>query len=161
MNLVDRIQSALQPKAEAAGVDVEGVIVRESGATLSVRVLVDRDGGVGISELGDLTESFGEVVEPVVGEADWSFEVSSPGVDRPLTLPRHWRRNAGRLVEIVYTDGNAETGRIVEVSEEGVRLEPLQQRAKGVRPKAGTIKEVRLDDVRSAIIQVEFNRGAE
>ena len=82
-----------------------------------------------------------------MGEQPYTLEVTSPGVDRPLTLPRHWRRNKGRLVKVTATDGSAFTGRVKESDEERVSLEV-----------SGKRREVAYADVKKALVQIEFKR---
>jgi ribosome maturation factor RimP len=83
----------------------------------------------------------------VMGEHPYTLEVTSPGVDRPLTLPRHWRRNEGRLVKVVLDTGESLTGRIVG-----------SDQRQAVVDVDGTKHEVPLADVAKARIQIEFNR---
>ena len=82
-----------------------------------------------------------------MGEQPYTLEVTSRGVDRPLTLPRHWRRNADRLVKVTSTDGGTTTGRILEAGEESAVLDV-----------DGTRTEVAYAEVAKALVQVEFNR---
>jgi ribosome maturation factor RimP len=82
-----------------------------------------------------------------MGEQPYTLEVTSRGVDRPLTLPRHWRRNTDRLVKVTTTDGDTVTGRIVRSDDEAVTLDV-----------EGTPREVDYAEVAKALVQVEFNR---
>ena len=61
-----------------------------------LRVAVDKDGGVTLDDVADATREVNRVLDgsDVMGEQPYTLEVTSRGVDRPLTLPRHWRRNA-------------------------------------------------------------------
>ena len=82
-----------------------------------------------------------------LGEQPYTLEVTSRGVDRPLTLPRHWRRNASRLVKVTTTQGETVTGRIVESGEDAATLDV-----------DGGTRELAYSDVAKALVQVEFNR---
>ncbi len=79
-----------------------------------LRVAVDKDGGVTLDEVADATRAVGEVLDgsDVMGQQPYTLEVTSRGVDRPLTLPRHWRRNHDRLVKVTPHEGEAIVGRI-------------------------------------------------
>ena len=79
-----------------------------------LRVAVDKDGGVTLDDVAEATRAVSEVLDEsdVMGEQPYTLEVTSRGVDRPLTLPRHWRRNADRLVTVTLTAGEQVTGRI-------------------------------------------------
>ena len=87
---------------------------------------------------------------PFMGETAFTLEVTSPGVDRPLTLPRHWRKNATRLVRVTLTNGEVITGRITTSDENVVTLVI----------EAKVLKEVSVAfvDVKKAIVEIEFNR---
>jgi ribosome maturation factor RimP len=82
-----------------------------------------------------------------MGEHPYTLEVTSPGVDRPLALPRHWRRNAGRLVKLTTSDGASVTGRVVSSDEQSATLDV-----------DGSSRVVALSDVSKAHVQIEFNR---
>jgi ribosome maturation factor RimP len=82
-----------------------------------------------------------------MGDGPYTLEVSSPGVTRPLTLPRHWRRNVGRLVRVVLSDGGVVTGRVTAADEHEAVLDV-----------AGRTREVHYDKVGKAKVQVEFRR---
>ncbi|WP_336275876.1 ribosome maturation factor RimP [Nocardioides sp. B-3] len=114
-----------------------------------LRVAVDRDGGVTLDDVADATREIDRVLEEsdVMGELPFTLEVTSRGVDRPLTLPRHWRRNEDRLVKITLVEGGEVTGRIVASTEESATLDV-----------DGDTREVLYADVAKALVQIEFNR---
>jgi ribosome maturation factor RimP len=143
--LVERLSGPLQD----AGYDLEAVEVTPAGRRRLLRVAVDKDGGVTMDQIAEATRTVSRVLDDsdVMGEQPYTLEVTSPGVDRPLTLPRHWRRNRGRLVAVHLTDGHQVTGRVVESSEDSVDLATDD----GPRTLA-------LADVAKARVQVEFNR---
>jgi ribosome maturation factor RimP len=92
----------LGPVARAAGMDLESVRVSAAGRRRLLRVVVDRDGGPGLDDIAEVSRQFSERLDATgaMGNAPYTLEVSSPGVDRPLTEPRHWRRARGRLVAV-------------------------------------------------------------
>lgn len=145
----ERIESALAEPLGALGLDVEAVEITPAGKRRVLRVAVDKDGGVTLDDVADATREVNRVLDEsdVMGEQPYTLEVTSRGVDRPLTLPRHWRRNAGRLVKVTREDGSAVTGRILEAGEESVALEVTGRRT-----------DLPYSGVRKALVQVEFNR---
>ena len=145
----DRIEAELVDPLSALGLDVEAVEITPAGKRRILRVAVDKDGGVTLDDVADATREVSEVLDDsdVMGEMPYTLEVTSRGVDRPLTLPRHWRRNADRLVKVTLTDGSTVTGRITDSDEERVTLDV-----------DGTARPVILTDVAKALVQVEFNR---
>jgi ribosome maturation factor RimP len=105
--------------------------------------------GVTLDRLAEATRAVSRALDDAGAMSDdpYTLEVTSPGVDRPLTAPRHWRRNLGRLVKVTGVDGSRRTGRVLAVGEKSVTLEV-----------GGTELELPYDDVASATVQVEFNR---
>ena len=145
----DRIEAELVDPLSALGFDVEAVEVTPAGKRRVLRVAVDRDGGVTLDDVADATREVSRVLDDsdVMGEMPYTLEVTSRGVDRPLTLPRHWRRNTDRLVKVTTTDGETVTGRVLESGENAVTLDV-----------DGTRQDVSYDTVAKALVQVEFNR---
>ena len=147
-----RIEAELVAPLASLGLDVEAVEVTPAGKRRVLRVAVDKDGGVTLDEVAEATRAVNDVLDgsDVMGEQPYTLEVTSRGVDRPLTLPRHWRRNRDRLVKVTLHSGDSGDpviGRITGSDE---------QRA--VLDVAGTSQEVAFTDVAKALVQVEFNR---
>lgn len=145
----ERIETELTEPLGVLGLDVEAVEITPAGPRRILRVAVDKDGGVTLDDVADATREVSRVLDDseVMGEQPYTLEVTSRGVDRPLTLPRHWRRNEQRLVKVTLVGGEVLTGRIVGSDEAGAQLEVSGQR-----------REVAYPDVAKALVQVEFNR---
>lgn len=149
------LENFLRPIVEQFGCDLEAADIAPAGRRRLLRVLVDRDGGINLDDVAEVTRAISKALDQeraadsLIGEGAYTLEVSSPGVDRPLTLPRHWRRNAGRLVAVTLTAGGKVTGRIKSASEEAAELD--------VDGKPRTIAYA---DVAKAKVQIEFNRAA-
>jgi len=96
------IERLLEPVVRAAGLDLESVRVGSAGRRRLLRVVVDADGGVDLDNIALVSREASARLDDTgaMGEAPYTLEVSSPGVDRPLTQPRHWRRAVGRLVRV-------------------------------------------------------------
>ncbi len=153
----ERVVAVLTPAVQSAGLELEDVELRTVGRRLVVRVLVDSDHGVTLDEVAVASRAVSDELDTsnVLGDEPYTLEVSSPGVDRPLTLPRHWRRNVGRLVSVTVTDGRETTGRLLSVTDD--TTVELEVNTKG-RISRTTVS---LADVRKAVVQVEFSRVAE
>jgi ribosome maturation factor RimP len=148
-----QVQSLVEAVVGAAGLDLEAVLVRSVGRRSLVQVLVDRDGGVDLDTVATVARGCSEALDTVeVFGGAYDLEVSSPGVDRPLTEPRHWRRNTGRLVQARLRDGKEVSGRILATNDDGITL--------SVGTKERTIAYA---DLSRGVVQVEFKRppGAE
>lgn len=155
----DRIEAELAGPLAELGLDVEAVELTPAGKRRVLRVAVDTDGGVTLDEVAEATREVERVLDAsdVMGESPYTLEVTSRGVDRPLTLPRHWRRNEGRLVKADLVDGGELTGRIAESDDEGVTLLVDHRASKGAKPKI-VPTQVAYGDIAKARIQIEFNR---
>lgn len=155
----------LEPVAAAAGMDLESLKIGAAGRRRLLRVVVDADGGVGLDEMADISRDLSARLDATgaMGEAPYTLEVSSPGVDRPLTLPRHWRRAVGRLVRVPLSgpeqpgpgagqagragQAAAVEGRVIAAGPDGVTLEV-----------GGQHRELGYADLGPGRVQVEFGR---
>lgn len=145
----ERIEAELVDPLAAQGLDVESVEVTPAGKRRVLRVAVDKDGGVTLDEVAAATREVNRVLDDsdVMGQQPYTLEVTSRGVDRPLTLPRHWRRNLDRLVRVTLDDGTTVDGRIVATADTGATLDV-----------SGTPQEIDFAHVQKAMVQIEFNR---
>jgi ribosome maturation factor RimP len=145
----------IEPVVEAAGYDLETLSLKRVGRRHLVRVLVDSDDGVKLDAVATLSREISAALdtaeeaggEMIVGE--YELEVSSPGVDRPLSLPRHWRRNVGRLVKVTAADRPV-TGRVTAADETGVELDV-----------DGQIRRLGYPELGPGRVQIEFSRLAD
>ena len=145
----ERIEAELDDPLRALGLDIEAVEITPAGKRRILRVAVDKDGGVTLDEVAEATREVNRVLDgsEVMGEQPYTLEVTSRGVDRPLTLPRHWRRNTSRLVKVTMADGSSLTGRVLSSDDEKATLDVSGQR-----------HDVAYAAVKKALVQVEFNR---
>jgi len=142
-SVIDEITTAIRPIVEASGNYLEEVTVTPVGKSRMVTVIVDNEKHLNLDQVTAVSREISEVVETLgaLGEHPFTLEVTSPGVDRPLTAPRHWRKNVDRLVKATKNDGALIEGRIGEVTEVDV-----------------VIGEHRLayTDIKKALIEIEF-----
>jgi ribosome maturation factor RimP len=143
-----RLASLLEPVVHAMNMDLEGIRVTTAGRRRVLRVTVDADGGVSLDDIALASRELSSRLDGAaeMGDAPYTLEVSSPGVDRPLTLPRHWRRNVGRLVVTSVAAGDELQARITGTTESGVILE-----------RDGVTREYRYADLGPGRVQVEFS----
>jgi ribosome maturation factor RimP len=115
-----RLRELIEPVVAGSGYDLEEVVTTPAGRRSVIRVVVDRDGGVDLDAVAEVSRAVSAALDtaPGLGDAPYVLEVTSPGVDRPLTEPRHWRRNVGRMVST-----GERTGRITTVTDDGVEIE--------------------------------------
>ncbi len=151
----ERIEAVLVAPLAELGLDLEAVEVTPAGKRRVVRIAVDTDGGLTLDDVAAATKVIDALLEDsgpdgagkALGELPYTLEVTSRGVDRPLTLPRHWRRNEGRLVKATLSDDASVTGRIGASDDDGVTLDI-----------DGAERRIDYTDVRKALVQIEFNR---
>jgi ribosome maturation factor RimP len=145
----ERIESEIAGPLSSLDLDVEAVEITPAGKRRILRIAVDKDGGVTLDDVADATRQISSVLDEseAMGEQPYTLEVTSRGVDRPLTRPRHWRRNVDRLVKVTTTEGETFEGRIA-TSDDGAACIDV----------AGTIREIAYADIARAQVQIEFNR---
>jgi ribosome maturation factor RimP len=143
------LHDVLDGPLAAKGLDLEDVQVTTAGRRRVVRVLVDKDGGVSLDDIAEATTHVSAALdaEEILGEGAYTLEVTSPGVDRPLTSPRHWRRNVDRLVKVTLHTKETLTGRILEADDSSVTL-----------TCDGRPTRLPYDAIAKARIEIEFNR---
>ena len=119
MGKKEDISAAITPALEALGFYLEDVTITSAGRRSMLTVIVDGDTHLSLDQVTSATKAIGEIVESIqsLGETPFTLEVTSPGLDRPLTKVRHWQKNINRLVKVVLQDGSEVKGRINEVNE--------------------------------------------
>jgi ribosome maturation factor RimP len=160
-----RLAGWIEPVVAGAGYDLEDLVVTPAGRRSVVRVVVDRDQGVTLDDIAEVSRAVSEVLDANddgMGRTPYVLEVTSPGVDRPLTQERHWRRNVGRLVTVaVGPAGRTQevTGRVTAVDGPGVTLAVEAQGKPGAKKRPPTPRDVPWAELGAGRVQVEFARG--
>ena len=141
--VIDAISASIAPIVEASGNYLEEVQVTPVGKSRMISIIVDSDSHLNLDQVTAISREISEVIETleVLGDNPFTLEVTSPGVDRPLTLPRHWRKNVKRLVKATLNDGNVVEGRIGQSTDSGVIIGD---------------REVNFADIKKALIEIEF-----
>ncbi|WP_155372146.1 ribosome maturation factor RimP [Catellatospora vulcania] len=123
-----RLQAVIDPVVAGTGYDLEELTVKQIGRRHLVQVIIDGDGGVGLDAIAEVSRAVSRALDEAeesgadLIRGEYQLEVSSPGVDRPLTLPRHWARNTGRLVKVKAGDKTL-TGRVLAADADGITLD--------------------------------------
>lgn len=146
------VRDLLEPVVSSLGIDLEDIDVTSAGRRRRVLVVIDRDGGVDLDTIAEVSRAVSDALDDsdALGDAPYVLEVTSPGVDRPLTLPRHWRRARGRLVTCSLNDGSSVRGRVADSTDDTVTLETEGG------PWTGAMAEIA-----TARIEIEFRRPGE
>src|ERR1700735_3232696 len=154
----DRLIRLLEPVVHAMNMDLESIRVSAAGRRRLLRIVVDADGGVSLDDIALASRELSATLDraAAMGEQPYTLEVTSPGVDRPLTEPKHWRRAVGRLVSAPLTSRPQSatdadpgsltvTGRVTEADARGVRLDV-----------DGESREYGYSEIGAGRIQIEF-----
>ncbi len=141
--LIVAIDTAITPAIVAAGCYLEEITIVPAGKSRILTVIVDSDSHLNLDQVTAVSRDISEITETleVLGDQAFTLEVTSPGIDRPLTLPRHWRKNHGRLVAVVLNEGSEVKGRIGDASDESALVDD---------------RTVNYADVKKAVLEIEF-----
>jgi ribosome maturation factor RimP len=134
-----------------AGYEIEEVVIDTGARPPRITVVADGDEPLDLDSIAQLSRSASEVLDRV-DAPPYVLEVTSPGVDRPLTTEKHYRRARGRKVELTLSDGSQLTGRLGETSGGTVRL-VVREGGKANY----SIRELPVDGIAKAVVQVEFS----
>lgn len=153
----ERLRGLLEPLVTARDLDLEEVEVTPAGKRRVLRIVVDSDEGVQLDACAELSRAVSEKLDATdaMGPTPYVLEVTSPGADRPLTEPRHYRRATGRLIKAQLAEGGELVARIVAVDDEGVDLE-----VPGVKGRKPTARRLAFGEIAKARVEIEFNRKA-
>jgi ribosome maturation factor RimP len=143
MGKKEDISAAITPALEALGFYLEDVTIISAGRRSMLTVIVDGDTHLSLDQVTSATKAIGEIVESIqsLGETPFTLEVTSPGLDRPLTKVRHWQKNINRLVKVVLLDGLEIKGRIKDVNEVSATVDE---------------KNINYSDIKRATLEIEF-----
>ena len=156
MAIKDQISELITPALQQAGYFLEEVYLVTPGNHRIVTVIVDGESALNLDQVTVASKLVSELMDeaPFMGETPFTLEVTSPGIDRPLTLPRHFAKNVTRLLKVTQNDGVVVTGRITSNTENDVTLSVVEKKE---------TKEVivALADIKRAVVEIEFNRKDE
>jgi ribosome maturation factor RimP len=138
-----------------AGYEIEDVVIDTRARPPRISVIADGDIALDLDTIAALSRSASALLDGLDGIRDrYVLEVSSPGVDRPLTSAKHFRRARGRKVELALSDGSQLTGRVGETREDTIALVVREGREWAVR-------QIPLVEIVKAVVQVEFSQPAQ
>jgi ribosome maturation factor RimP len=145
MSNKEQILAVITPAIESLGFYIEDINISAAGKRSMLTVIVDGDTHLSLDQVTVATKAISEIVEnlPTLGSNPFTLEVTSPGLDRPLTKPRHWRKNKDRLIKIVLTDGKEITGRIKDATESSATVDD---------------QVINFSDIKRATLEVEFKQ---
>jgi ribosome maturation factor RimP len=153
MALKDQIIELLTPAVREAGFYLEDIHIATPGSHRIVTCIVDGDSSLNLDQVTSVSRVISELLDEAefMGETPFTLEVTSPGVDRPLTLPRHFAKNHDRLLKIIRMDGSEVTGRIASNADDSVTLIVTLK-------KESREEVISLADIKRALVEIEFSR---
>ena len=145
MSNKEQVLAVITPAIESIGFYIEDINISSAGKRSMLTVIVDGDTHLSLDQVTVATKAISEIVEnlPTLGNNPFTLEVTSPGLDRPLTKPRHWRKNKDRLIKIVLTDGKEVSGRIKDSNEASATVDE---------------QVINFADIKRATLEVEFKQ---
>lgn len=148
-DLAKRLEPIVADVVDGLGFDLDALEVQQAGRKKLVKVVVDSDDGIGLDEVASTSRAVSAVLDQhdhvIVGA--YTLEVTSPGLSRPLTLPRHWRRAKFRRVKVTPKDGEPYVCRVGRAGERSVRVLRGEQ-----------LTDLPYDAVSSAVVEIEFKQ---
>ncbi len=153
MAITDQIAQLVTPAVQAQGFFLEEVLLVSPGKHRIITCIVDGETSLNMDQVTAVSRAISELLDeaPFMGEAPFTLEVTSPGVDRPLTQPRHFAKNVDRLLKVARTDGEIVTGRITANTEADVTLLVTEK-------KESKEIVIAFADIKRATVEIEFNR---
>lgn len=147
MSNKEQVAAAITPAIESLGFYLEDINITSAGKRSMLTVIVDGDTHLSLDQVTVATKAISEIVEnlPTLGNNPFTLEVTSPGLDRPLTKPRHWRKNQDRLIKIILNDGKEINGRIKDSTESSVTVDE---------------HVINYADIKRATLEIEFKKDA-
>lgn len=153
MALTDSIAELIEPAVSAQGYFLEEVQLVSPGKHRIITCIVDGQTPLNLDQVTSVSRAISELLDesPIMGDTPFTLEVTSPGIDRPLTKPRHFAKNNDRLLKVTKTDGDVVTGRILSNTDTDVTLSVTVKKE---------ISEIVIDfvDIKRAVVEIEFNR---
>ncbi|AYF77304.1 ribosome maturation factor RimP [Nocardia yunnanensis] len=156
----ERVSQLVAELVERRGLDLEGVVIAAAGSgQAKLTVVVDSDGSPDLDAVAELSSEISQTLDDAgdFGETAYLLEITTPGIDRPLTALRHWQRAQGRKVKIVLAPGaESPEGKTTFEARVGVATDSEVALVLGGKRKPHRVT-VPLADIQSAVVQVEFN----
>jgi ribosome maturation factor RimP len=148
MSSNDRVKEIVSQILDSRDIYLEEVAIKPAGRRSIVQILIDSAGGLDLDLVAAVSREISDALDQTdaLGNNPYTLDVGSPGIDRPLTLPRHWQRNKNRLVQIETSQDEVVVDRIMESDEVAVTLKE-------------TGRVISFKDIKRAQVQIEFNRA--
>lgn len=155
MDIKSKIEELLIPLLEDNKFFVVDVKVSLSKLRSKVLILLDSDEGILIDDCSKISRALGTELDEILPDA-YTLEVSSPGVDTPLSSVRHYRKNIGRNVLVKLLDGTEKTGKLLDVSETGISVEETKKKSKTNKVETIEIHQIEYQLIKETKVTISF-----
>jgi len=142
MSVLQAVRDAITPTILLSELYLEDITLKD-GTPKILTIVIDSDSQLNLDQVTSVTKAISEILEALVelGDMPFTLEVTSPGIERPLTLPRHWRKSVGRLVTVTLQSGAKINGRVGEQTLETVFIDD---------------QSIALSEIAHAQVEIEF-----
>lgn len=125
MGKKEEISAVITPALASIGFYLEDLTITSAGRRSIITVIIDGDSHLSLDQVTVATKAISELIENIsnLGDNSFTLEVTSPGLDRPLTKPRHWQKNIDRLVKVIMLDTKEIKGRIKSANNDSVLID--------------------------------------
>jgi len=144
----ESIVAAIEPAVNELNLFLEDVVITSAGKHSMLRILIDGETGLSMDQVTEASFKISEIIDqmPDIGQNPFTLEVSTPGAEYPLTLPRHWFKNLNRLVSVTLLDGEKFVSRITSIENEEITFTDSKE----------NITLTKISDIKSAYVEIEF-----
>lgn len=145
MGKKEEISAVITPALTSIGFYLEDLTITSAGRRSIITIIIDGDSHLSLDQVTVATKAISELIENIsnLGDNSFTLEVTSPGLDRPLTKPRHWQKNIDRLVKVIMLDTKEIKGRIKSANNDSVLIDE---------------NNIFFVDIKRATLEVEFKQ---
>jgi ribosome maturation factor RimP len=153
----EQITELLQSYLEDDRIFVVEVKIGEGKIRQTITILLDTDEGIKIEDCASISRRLSYFIETneLIKEA-YNLEVSSPGVDFPLTFKRQYVKNIGRNLKIQLLDGTEKIGALENVTDEGIVFKEEPKKSKGRKVVLTESFTIAFENIKQAKVQISF-----
>ncbi|GGB88322.1 ribosome maturation factor RimP [Dyadobacter sediminis] len=159
MTIKEQLEAMLAPLLDEGNCFLVDIMIKPSKASQRIIILADSDEGITIQQCTSISRRLAKQLEEqdFFSEA-YTLEVSSPGLDQPLVLPRQYKKNIGRNLKVALKQGETLAGTLLESDDESITLQLPQPKKKSKVPvdESELIRRISLEDISKALIEISF-----
>ncbi|KAA6441203.1 ribosome maturation factor RimP [Dyadobacter flavalbus] len=159
MTIKEQLEAMLAPLLDEGNCFLVDIIIKPSKVSQKITILADSDEGITIQQCTSISRRLAKQLEEQDFFAEaYTLEVSSPGLDQPLVLPRQYKKNIGRNLKVALKQGETISGTLLESDDASILLQLPQPKKKSKVPadESELIRRISLEDISKALIEISF-----